>query len=539
MSVARNQRSKKQQLGQFMTPDKLAFNLVEWSAIQAHHKVLEPSMGDGSFLIPLIDKLIRLQDDGLQRERFVHVTTNLVYGVELDRELYDACIKKIVEKWGELPTEHNLQCQDYFKASLPTMNWVIGNPPFGGTINSDYADALDSKYGYRNGEKIKKETYSFFTVKSLDHLAKDGQLLFICSDTFLTIPTMRGLRKLLMNEGAIRVKHLSAFSEETDYPMVTIHLDRTKTTATLKTNDNQLSYQQIRCTPNLSWNIPLDLHRYFTGHSVGDYMVATGGMTTGNNQLFLRNLEEDNTISEPYTFAIRQELISLDKTRSRARNNALSAKKITAIAEAAAAGTVEDILHYEEREEVLSLVYPHPDYAPYNKSNSHVIFAPVSTVVYWKGQGKAVLTYKKTGNWYLHGVGGKKFFGREGLTWGLIASRINMKYLPSGFILDSGAPCAFLREGVDKDELYFILGWTLTKMCSRLQKEVLNHTMNIQGKDIERLPYPSWISTDRKQHIVKYVKQLVSSGQDGKNYKYDDVELRKLDELFAFKVKNM
>jgi hypothetical protein len=131
-------------------------------------------------------------------------------------------------------------------------------------------------------------------------------------------------------------------------------------------------------------------------------------------------------------------------------------------------------------------------------------------------------------------VGGKPFFKREGLTWQLISSRINMRYLPTGYILDSGAPCAFLRDGQDEDELWFVLGWCLTEVCSRIQKQVINHTMNIQGKDVERLPYPHWVTPAKRKRIVAHVKALVAQVQAGKKITWDDPKCRKLDGWFSF-----
>ena len=93
-----------------------------------------------------------------------------------------------------------------------------GNPPFGGTIDVEIQDALDRRYGWRNGLKIKKETYSFFIVKSLELLKPGGRITFICSDTFLTISTMRGLRRLLMNEGQPAIELLDGFFDETNAP---------------------------------------------------------------------------------------------------------------------------------------------------------------------------------------------------------------------------------------------------------------------------------------------------------------------------------
>jgi hypothetical protein len=154
-------------------------------------------------------------------------------------------------------------------------------------------------------------------------------------------------------------------------------------------------------------------------------------------------------------------------------------------------------------------------------------------VIYWKDDGDAVMTYKKTGNWYLNGVGGGKHFKREGLTWQLISSRINMKYLPPGYILDSGAPCAFLRSGIPKEELWFILGWTLTETATKILKTVINHTKNIQSKDIERLPYPWWVSQSAKKRIISLVRSCVKNAQKGTVYTRNSEEYCLLNELFC------
>lgn len=158
---------------------------------------------------------------------------------------------------------------------------------------------------------------------------------------------------------------------------------------------------------------------------------------------------------------------------------------------------------------------PHPDYRPYNKASSGRIYTPPKHVVYWAEEGRAVLTFKKAGPWYLRGVGGQPYFGREGFTWQLVAPRINARFLPAGYILDSGAPCGFLRDGQDPDELFVILGWLQTDLATRLLKTVINHTRNIQGKDIERLPYPHWVPAERRGEIAALVRSAVDKAMNG------------------------
>jgi len=60
MSIAKTQRVKKRQLGQFLTPPAMARQLVEGLPFTKQDRVLEPSMGDGSFILPLIEKFLEL-----------------------------------------------------------------------------------------------------------------------------------------------------------------------------------------------------------------------------------------------------------------------------------------------------------------------------------------------------------------------------------------------------------------------------------------------------------------------------------------------
>jgi hypothetical protein len=411
---------------------------------------------------------------------------------------------------------------------------IIGNPPFGGSIDPELQDQLDKKYGFRNGEKIKKETYAFFIVKSLDLLAPDGQLLFICSDTFLTIKTMRGLRRLLMDHGAVQVTDLDHFSDETKHPMVVLKLLKNGAANSVTVNGDEILRESIALTGNFSWRITNDLAKYFAGPSLGHYMIASSGMTVGKNEFFVREIV-DGRISEPYEFEYYDDPITLEKELGRARLGKLSSRKIEAIKQQQSAKLARRNVRIMKRRLPVEIQLPHPDYCYYNKASNEIVYSPPSHVIFWKDDGDAVITFKKNGNWYLHGVGGRPYFKREGLTWQLISSTLNTRYLPPGYILDSGAPCAFLRNGVCTEELYFILGWTLTKLCTFLLKEVVNHTKNIQSKDFERLPYPFWVADETKRTLVRLVQDMVAQGQRGRRFTRRSPELSKLEDLYAYR----
>lgn len=549
MSISRINRESKRQLGQFLTPSRLAKKIVENIKIQRDSKILEPSFGNGSFIFPLIECL---KKTGRQLKDI----SQQIYGCEKDREFFSQFTKCLFTLYGDKYSIKNFHNVDFFKwipqdkqiyfldyEIYRKMNWeyfdlIIGNPPFGGTIEYGIQDKLDKIYGYRGGEKIKKETYSFFIVKSFDLIKPGGQIVFICSDTFLTINTMKGLRKLLMDNCNVKIENIPNCFDDTNQDMVLLKIVKTnRKPSYIKVKSKIILRENIERTPNLSWNVNDKYIKYFSGDILGNYIVATSGMTVGNNKLFIRKII-DGYVYEPFEFEFFDEPISLENERKKARLNKLSKLQEEKIKQQEIDGTIQRNVRWKRIEPPKKIKIPDSRYCYYNKANSEIVYSKPQWVVFWENDGEAVLTFKKNGNWYLRGVGGQEYFKRSGFTWSLIANKIYTKFLPEGYILDSGSPCAFLRLDIVLDELYFIMAWTLTKRCNEILKQVINHTRNIQGKDVERLPYPVWVDSYDKDLIIKKMKNLINEALSGKQYNFKDFEIREFDKYFKYKKTN-
>ena len=411
---------------------------------------------------------------------------------------------------------------------------ILGNPPFGGTFDPALEDRLDARLGYRLGMKIKKETYAFFIVACVDLLRAGGRLAFICSDSLLTIPTMTGLRHLLMECGDVRLRDIDEFSNETTYPMVVLEFVKGHERCHVAYNSVIVKTEDIRRTPNLSWRITPELAQLFSGPLLGNCFVASSGMTTGKNELFVREANGSQQIVEPLQVEMYDAPITVQYETERARLGRLPARRRQMLEEAERQGKTERRLRVKQRREPLVVQLPDGRYRPYNKANSRILYSEPTHYILWENEGEAVLTYKKTGNWYLRGVGGQPYFGREGITWQLVASRFIARYLPPGYILDSGAPCAFLRKGVDRKELFLILGWLLSPLANRILKTAINHTRNIQSKDFERMPYPWWVPSDSRAKIIASVSAMIEEAQSGRIWSWKDAPVRQVGEMFEF-----
>ena len=79
----------------------------------------------------------------------------------------------------------------------------------------------------------------------------------------------------------------------------------------------------------------------------------------------------------------------------------------------------------------------------------------------------------------------------------------------------------------------FIMGWTLTGLCNRILKQVVNHTLNIQSKDLERLPFPAWVSSSRWSTAVRLVDRMLKEGREGRVFTRNDPEFAELEYLYT------
>ena len=537
---------QKRQRGQYMTPRPLARRIVSDLELANGARILEPSCGDGSFLAAIIE---RLQVAG-EAPRGVSLV-----GVEIDpllvRQSRELVAQETQDKSRSVHVKTDICQADFFQSYLSgrasdngtgsretlllgRYDLIVGNPPFGGTFDSSIEDTLDAHLGYRLGMKVKKETYAFFIVACIDLLRDGGRLMFICSDSLLTIPTMTGLRHFLMESGYVRLRSLEEFSGETTYPMVVLDFTKGRQRGKVVHNTIHVDREAILKTPNLSWRITPDLAKLFTGTLLGNYFVASSGMTTGRNELFVRAVDEQQHVTEHLRFEIVDAPVTVEHELQRARLGKLPERRRQMLEEAERLGRTEPRLLITQREETVTVQLPDVRYRPYNKANNRIVYSDPTHYIYWENEGQAVLTYKKTGNWYLRGVGGQPYFGREGLTWQLVASRFVARYLPPGYILDSGAPCAFLREGIDRAELFFVLAWLLSPLANRTLKTVVNHTRNIQSKDLERMPYPWWVCSDARSKATTLMEDMIAAAQSGVRWTWKDDCIHRIGELFEF-----
>lgn len=156
-------------------------------------RLLEPSFGEGDFLIAAIERLLSAWEKAGRPDPF-SAMSEAICAVELHRATYEATRAKVVahlERADITPADAEalasqwLMYGDFLLVPLEgRFDVVIGNPPY---IRQEMiADALMSEYRARYRTIYDRaDIYIPFIERSLLTLTKGGQLGFICADRWM------------------------------------------------------------------------------------------------------------------------------------------------------------------------------------------------------------------------------------------------------------------------------------------------------------------------------------------------------------------
>ena len=186
-------------------------------------KILEPSCGDGEFIIEIAK---RLKESsliyGFNGQDAFH---KCVYGYDIVAVKIERC-KQRLEALGFDTTFSQIKVGDFLQSSLPEMDIVVGNPPYVRyenipAIQLDFIKKTFPTFHYR------ADLYIPFFEKSLRLLKPNGQHCFICANRWLKNEYGKKLRRLVAScfrlEKIINLEHADAFQEEVlAYPAITL-----------------------------------------------------------------------------------------------------------------------------------------------------------------------------------------------------------------------------------------------------------------------------------------------------------------------------
>ena len=206
------------------TPDRDLHRLV----------VVEPSAGDGSFVIAIVERLIASCE---RTGRNIEEATSSLAAYELDPRSARDCqtaVVALLEKNGTSAHFSAMLAQQWIKVGdylldrddVPQADIVVGNPPY--IRLEDVASEKAVQYRRRYGTMVgRADLYVAFFEAALNQLKPDGVSTFICADRWMLNQYGAQLRRMITSrfavDAVIELHKADAFhSEVSAYPAITV-----------------------------------------------------------------------------------------------------------------------------------------------------------------------------------------------------------------------------------------------------------------------------------------------------------------------------
>lgn len=360
---------------------------------------------------------------------------------------------------------------------------VVTNPPY---LNTSVMSPILKKYVSSKYDDVKYDLFSAF-IKRNSYLGKENSYLgFMTPNVWMFISSYEDLRKYILNNMNINsLIHLAkgAFFKEATVDIVTFILNNNSSDnvglyfkltdfsggmATQEKkyleiiNDTTCNYK-YRKDINDFLNIPGNPIAYWIPDNVGKLFVdnklvqdigsTKTGMTTGNNDLFLRRWSEVNF--------------------NKIKFNAGSYKEVNGF-----------------------------KWVPYAKGGGYKKWKGFDEyVVNWQNNGYEIKNYKK-GDRKAASVRSENYYFKKCITWSAVTSALfSTRILDNGYIYDSGGSVLVLN---DDEELKYIQA-ILSSKISQYFLDIFNSTLNYQPGDIARIPII--LNYNIKQNIDEMVSE--------------------------------
>ena len=360
-------------------------------------------------------------------------------------------------------------------------NIIVINPPY---LGRRYMGVNLTKYLDRKYKNTKADLFAVFMEKCDELLIKNGYYGMINQHSWMFLSSFEEYREnVLSTSNIINMLHLGsrAFEEiggevvqSTAFIIRKIKINeymgsyvrlidfknaKGKGNRTLEAIDNsdcryyyernEDNFKLIPGSPIAYWASDKVYEIFREGKRYTDYSNTITGMTTGNNNKYLRAWHEIELYKIGIGYEVMETLSSSEKY-----------------------------------------------FIPYSKGGMRRN---------WYGNNEYVVNWSEHKDFNRSKTTLQHLYLKEALTWSFITSgKFSARYLPTGFLWDVAGSPSFI---IEEDNTKFILGLLCTDLINRLLK-LINPTLNIQAIDLENLPII--FSESHKPEIDSLVQQNIS-----------------------------
>ncbi|MEF3279423.1 MAG: SAM-dependent methyltransferase [Elusimicrobiota bacterium] len=198
-------------------------------------KILDPSCGEGSFLIIVVERFLKdCFKNNLSLDEIRKALCNNIFGFDIDRNAIIKCkiyLDDIAQKYKINKVKWNIQYLDSLdknkiKQYFNTFDYIVGNPPYIRIqhLGKERRERIQQDWSFcRNGST---DIYIAFFELGLNLLNERGKLGYITPNTYFKTETAKILRHYLMDKKIIRniidFNYHQVFDDATTYSAITV-----------------------------------------------------------------------------------------------------------------------------------------------------------------------------------------------------------------------------------------------------------------------------------------------------------------------------
>ena len=286
--------SNRKATGSYYTPTYVVKKLMNQISVEQDTRIMDPCCGTGNFLMQLPSS---------------HLFEN-IYGTDID----DISVKitrinmalKFLDANVETIYSHIVDRDYLVDGAVPDMDYIIGNPPWGYEYSDDEKMYLKDKYECAKGKNI--ESYDVFTEQAINHLKKNGSVLFVLPEAFLNVKAHTPIRKRVMSSNSLSyLEYLGNAFDGVQCPCIILGIKSTGqnlSTIGMRVNDGEREFvinTERDVTPDyFSFSIndeEYSIIQKILKHSDVVYLKDNAdfalGIVTGNNKEYISNEKTD------------------------------------------------------------------------------------------------------------------------------------------------------------------------------------------------------------------------------------------------------
>ncbi len=264
--------------------------------------ILDPSCGDGRFLIVVAEKIIKFSPKETLQENL-----EKIYGWDIDKQAIAYCVQNLNEliKPFDIQVNWNVQVCNSLKKIIEfdtqKFDFIVGNPPYIRIQHLEKTERTFVQNFYKFCKSGSTDTYIAFYELCNFLLKEDGVCGLITPNTFFYSETAKFMRDYFANKQSIikitNYGNIQLFDNATTYSAITIFDRQTHETFTFEQaksltefDTRKISFYEIK--NQKSWQLSITPSTKQEGVKLKDICNIHVGITTLCDKAYIFSIQE-------------------------------------------------------------------------------------------------------------------------------------------------------------------------------------------------------------------------------------------------------